>query len=259
MTQAQLSPRALATRLLICVLVGGVIWNLPVPDGVSESGWEVLAVFVAAILGFLLRPLPMAPLVLIGLVTVSATGTLTFQRALSGMGETVVWLVVAAFLIAGAVHRSGLGRRIALLMVKRLGKSTLGLGYAACGAELVLGPFVPSNTARGGGLMAPIQNSLARALGSTPDDQPRRAGEYLVLVGAHANLIAAAMFLTGMAGNVVVPRAALEVLKVDFGWATWALGSVVPGLVGMALLPLFIFRLAPPIAKPVQIGAQPAL
>ena len=49
--------------------------------------------------------------------------------------------------------------------------------------------------------MAPIVNSLSRALGSTPENQPRLAGEYLMLNGAHVNLITAAMFLTGMAAN----------------------------------------------------------
>ena len=53
----------------------------------------------------------------------------------------------------------------------------MGLGYALCASELLLGPVVPSNTARGGGIMAPIVGSLARALGSEPDKEPRRAGE----------------------------------------------------------------------------------
>ena len=52
--------------------------------------------------------------------------------------------------------------------------------------------------------MAPIVNSLARALGSTPENHPKRAGEYLMLNGSHLNLVTAAMFLTGMAANGLV-------------------------------------------------------
>jgi len=258
------STRDLAARLGACVLVGAAIWFAARPDGVTETGWHVLAVFCATIVSFLLRPLSMGPMVLISLLVLVVTGTLPFQTQtvrddatgtvtlvreglLAGYGKAVVWLVVAAFLIAGAVKRTGLGRRVALLLVARLGRSTRGLAYALCGSELLLGPIVPSNTARGGGIMAPIVGSLSRALGSTAMESPRRAGEYLVLVGAHANLITAAMFLTGMAANGLVAEAAADsLLDVEYGWGTWALGAIVPGLVGLALLPLLIERLARP-------------
>ncbi len=71
-------------------------------------------------------------------------------------------------------------------------------------------------------------------------------GPNLALVGSHANLITAAMFLTGMAANPMVAKTANAVFGVTFDWGTWALGSLVPGLVGLALLPVFIFFLAKP-------------
>ncbi|MEM6328676.1 MAG: DASS family sodium-coupled anion symporter [Planctomycetota bacterium] len=174
---------------------------------------------------------------------------LSLQNALSGFADTTTWLVVAAFLLAGAMVRSGLGRRLALTLIGRLGGTTLGLGYGIAAAELVLGPFIPSNTARGGGVMAPIVDSLSHAMNSRADHQPRRAGEYLTLVGAHTNLIAAAMFLTGMAANPLVGKAAGDVLGVTFGWGTWLLGSIVPGLFSLAVLPWLLHRLCRPAAS----------
>ena len=47
-------------------------------------------------------------------------------------------------------------------------------------------------------VMAPIVNALALALGASPGGERRQTGGYLMLCGAHANLIAAAMFFTGM-------------------------------------------------------------
>lgn len=148
----------------------------------------------------------MGVMVLGGLVTLTVTQTMTFENALSGYGNKTVWLVVAAFLIAGAVRRTGLGRRMAFMLVSLIGKSMLGFGYSLCGSELILGPVVPSNTARGGGILAPVMRSLAEALGSYPHKDPKRAGDYLTMVGAHANLITAAMFLTGMAANPLVAQ-----------------------------------------------------
>ena len=201
-------------------------------------------------------------MVLLGLISLTVTKTITMKEALSGYGDTTVWLVVAAFLIAGGVINTGLGKRIALKLVSWLGKTTLGLGYAICGAELILGPVVPSNTARGGGILAPIVNSLSIALGSTPTSNPKKAGEFLTLVGSHANLITAAMFLTGMAANPLVSKAVEDIFGIEFGWGTWALGAVVPGLISLALLPLLIFKLSKPTlsdTKSAQVEARKQL
>jgi DASS family divalent anion:Na+ symporter len=122
-----------------------------------------------------------------------------------------------------------------------------GLAYAIAATELVLAPFIPSNTARGGGIIAPIVEGLAKTLGSTPHETPRRGGAYLVQVGAHSNLVTSAMFLTAMAGNANVPPAAKTELGVDFGVTTWLQGSIVPGLVSLGLVPLVVWLLERPV------------
>lgn len=241
-------------RLSVCVIFTLILWFTPNPEGLTIQAWHFLGLFLTVILSFIVSPFPMGPMVLLGLVALSMTHTMTLKGALAGYGNSTVWLVVAAFLIAGAVRRTGLGRRIALLLVKALGKSTLGLGYALCGTELLLGPVVPSNTARGGGIIAPVMNSLSEALESYPDKEPRKAGDYLALVGAHANLITAAMFLTGMAANPLVAKAAKDVLNIEFSWGTWALGAIVPGLIGLVLLPILFYF----IAKPTLTDARAA-
>ena len=227
-------------------MVGILFWFFPVPDGVPIEGWHSFSVFIAVILSFILRPFSMGTMVIFGLMTLMLTKTLTVEKALSGYGNSTVWLVVAAFLIAGSVIKTGFGQRIALMLVKRYGRSILGLGYAMTAAELILGPIVPSNTARGGGILAPINRSLAEALDSFPEDKPERAGAYLTTLGAHANLITAAMFLTGMAANPVLAESAKVVFGIEFTWGMWALGAIVPGLLGLALLPPFIKLLTKP-------------
>ena len=55
---------------------------------------------------------------------------------------------------------SGLGRRIALFLVKFMGKRTLTLGYAIVIIDILLAPFTPSNTARTGGTVFPVIKNL---------------------------------------------------------------------------------------------------
>ncbi len=235
------------SRFAICAAIGGVLWFWPAPAGVEPEGWRVLAVFAATIISFILRPMPMAATTIIGLVILILTNTFAadskkaVEYALSGYGSAIVWLMVAAFLISGAVVETGLGRRVALMLIHRLGRSARGLAWGIGSAELVLGPFVASNTARGGGVLAPIVDSLCRTL-ARGDEVARRNGvsELMILTGSHSNLITSAMFLTGMSANAIVSQAGADIAGVEFGWNTWALGGIVPGVVGLALLPLFL-------------------
>lgn len=163
-----------------------------------------------------------------------------FEQSLKGFSSSVVWLIFAAFHLGKAVEVTQLGRRISLLMIKCFGKYTLGLAYAIVLSELLLAPFVPSNTARGGGIVLPVVQSIATTLGSSPESSPE-LGQYLILVGSHANLLSASMFLTGMAANpIVVAKANMLFPKLNFDFMTWLKGSILPGITCAILLPILL-------------------
>ena len=227
-------------RAIHPLFLGIILWMIKPPSGLDQKAYLMFIIFSSTILSILIKAIPMSTSVLIGLLLSVITNLMSLKDALIGFGDSTTWLVVIAFLIAGVIIETGLGRRIALICINLLGKTVTGLGYAICASELILGPLVPSNTARGGGIIAPIVDSISRSLGSEPQKDPEIAGEYLHLVGAHANLITAAMFLTGMAANPIISRAALEVYGIEFGWSTWALGGIIPGLIGLTGLPIFL-------------------
>ena len=238
--------------MLYPIIVGMLLWLFGAPSGLDIKAYHIFIVFISVIISILIRAVPMAVSVLTGLLFSVLVGLISLKDALKGFGDSTTWLVAIAFLIAGVVIDTGLGRRISLICIHALGKSITGLGYAICSAEFILGPLVPSNTARGGGILAPIVDSMSRTFGSSPTQSPEKAGQYLHLIGAHANLITSAMFLTGMAANPLVSKAAYDVFQIEFDWLTWALGSIVPGLVGLAGLPVLIRYLSPPTIKSIQ-------
>ena len=239
-------------KKLYPIFFGMVLWVVGPFPGLNEDGYNIFIVFVSVIISLLIRAVPMAITVLTGLTFSVLTGLISLKEALKGYSDSTTWLVVIAFLIAGAIIDTGLGKRISFLCIYGLGRSLVGLGYALCFSELILGPIIPSNTARGGGILAPIVNSMCRVLGSQPNQNPKKAGQYLHLVGAHANLITAAMFLTGMAANPLISKAAYDIFEIDFDWFNWALGAMVPGLIGLAGLPILIKYLSPPTIKSIE-------
>ncbi|KAJ3289938.1 hypothetical protein HDU76_007454, partial [Blyttiomyces sp. JEL0837] len=160
-----------------------------------------------------------------------------FNTALSGFSLPLSWLVLCSFQIGKAVEITKLGHRVSLMLVRYFGKSVLGLGYAIFASELLLGPFLPSNTARGGGIVVPIVASLNRVLGSSPTTSPS-IGRFLILCGLHANLVVSSLFLTATVANPVISDNALEILGVDFDFAQWSLGALIPGLCLILIQPV---------------------
>ena len=236
-------------RFGVPVLLGFGLWFLPVPEGVEPAGIHLLAIFLATIVGIILKPLPMGAVAMVGICLTALTGTLTITEALSGFGNRVLWLIVLAFFISRGFIKTGLGARIAYLFMALLGRRSLGLGYGLVATDLVLAPAIPSNTARAGGVVFPILRSVAEAYGSRPDDgSARRIGAFLTVVAFQGTVVTSAMFLTAMAANPLAAELASN-QGVTITWLGWAKAAIVPGLLSLIIVPWVLFRLFPPEVK----------
>jgi divalent anion:Na+ symporter, DASS family len=236
--------RKLATKIVPFALVFG-IWLVPVPAGLTKEAWNLFAVFAGAIFSVIVNAFPLLTAALLAVGAVVLTGTVDPAKAFAGFANSSVLLVVVAFLVANAVVKCGLGRRISLIVVSWFGRSTLGLGYSIFLTDALIAPAFPSNTARGG-VLYPIILSLAQSAGSTPEDAgKRRLGGYLMFCGMASLSISSALWLTATSANPIgVSLAAQYGVKIDFG--TWLLAASVPAVTTILLLPFIIYRLFPP-------------
>lgn len=237
---------ATTLRRWALVLVPGLALYFAPVGPFTEPQRHLLAIFAATILALVVRPVEMGVSVFLATVLLILTGTLGAETALAAFGNTTVWLIFAAFLFARAIHTTRLGARIAYFFISWFGRTSLTLGYSVAVSDLVLAPVVPSDTARGGGIIAPIVRSLAEALDSRPGPTANRIGAYLTLVGFHCTYTASAMFLTGMAANPLIARLAKTTAGIDMTWGRWALAASVPGLCSFALIPWLLHELSPP-------------
>ena len=232
-------------RWAVVLVPGLLLYHFPLP-GMSRPQERLFAIFVATIIALVAQPVRMGVSVLLAMTLLAITGTLAPAKVLSGFANITVWLVFTAFLFSRAVTQTGFGTRVGYLFVERFARSPLSLGYSLAAADLVLAPFIPSDTARGGGVVYPITRSVASALGSEPGPTARRIGCFLMLVSFHTTYAASAMFLTGMAANPLIAEFALKIGHVELTWGRWLSGSIVPGLLTLAIVPWLLFRLARP-------------
>jgi len=226
-------------------LVALGIWFFPVPAGLTAPAWHLFAVFAAAIASVLIGAFPLLTASMLAVGAVVMTGTITPEQAYSGFANSSVLLVVIAFIVAQAVVKSGLGRRISLFMVSRFGHSSLGLAYSIVFTDAAIAPAFPSNTARGG-VLFPIVLSVAQGAGSKPEDEEgRRLGGYLMFCSMAGLAVSSALWMTATSANPIAVQIAQQSgLEIDF--ATWILASSVPSLIAIGLLPLIVAKLFPP-------------
>jgi L-tartrate/succinate antiporter len=169
--------------------------------------------------------------------------------ALAGFSNDAVWLIFAANMFALGYEVTGLGRRIALLLAKALGRRTLGLGYAIALSDLCLAPVMPSNTARSGGTVYPIVRNIPPLYGSFPNDHPRKIGGYLLWTGFATTCVTSSMFLTALAPNLLAVDLARKIAHVDISWGMWAVGFLPVGILLFTATPLLAYFLYPPEIK----------
>lgn len=244
MSKATISLRKRILRAAPFVLALG-IWFWPIPAGLTKEAWHLFAIFAAAIVAVILNSFPLLTASLLAVSAAVLTRTVDPTKAFAGFANQSVLLVVVAFLVANAVVKSGLGKRISLLVVSIFGRSTLGLGYSIFLTDAMIAPAFPSNTARGG-VLYPIILSLAQNSGSLPDgEKNRRMGGYLMFCGMASLSLSSALWLTATSGNpIAVLLATPYGVKINFG--SWMLAASVPMLTMIALLPLVLYKLFPP-------------
>jgi anion transporter len=237
------------------LLVWLAIVLLPAPTGLNRNQWHYFAVFAAVIAGLVLESMPVGAVGVIGLTFAAVMGYVepdpnkSLRWALSGFAESTVWLIVGAFVFAIGYRKSGLGNRMALLLVRTLGRRTLGLGYAVALADLVLAPATPSNTARSGGTIYPIVSQIPKLYGSTPGPTAGRIGTYVMWTAFATTAVTSSLFLTALAPNAAALSIAKKTVGVDVTWAQWFIGFAPLGILLILLVPLLGYLICRPEVK----------
>jgi len=243
-------------RWLIVFAVAGAILLAPVPAGITVQSWRLLAVFAATIAGSIARPIPAPAMVLVGVSAIAIFQILPIEQALGGYADPIVWMVLAAFFISRGMMKTGLGRRIAFIFIKSIGRHSLGLTYALASTDALLATVIPSTGARSGGIVFPIAKSLAEAYESRPGNTARRLGAFLMTSVYQCDVIVCAMFLTGQASNPLIAKFAQQVTGIEVTYARWILASIIPAVASLILVPFVIYKIYPPEIKHTPAASE---
>ena len=229
-------------------LIGcGLLLTLPAPPGLTDSAWRTAAVLWLMAVFWTTEAIPIAATAFLPLVLFPGLGILPMADAAAPYANHIIFLSMGGFLIAVAMERCGLHRRIALAIVDKVGTRPrrLVLGFMLASAFLSMWISNTATTA----MMYPI--GMAIALLFRPQDQegPYELGICLMLGIAYAATIGGVTTLIGTPPNAVLAAAAEEILEVRIGFLDWmAVGvpiAVVFLPVGWLLLTRWIYPPGP--------------
>ena len=242
-------------RFWLPFVVGFSLYFCPTPTGLENNQWHYFAIFAAVIVGLVVESMPVAAVGLIGLTLAAISGFIekdpnkALRWALSGYSESTVWLIVGAFIFSIGYRKSGLGRRIALHLVKAMGKKTIGLAYAVTLADASIAPATPSNTARSGGTIYPIVSNIPHIYGSEPGPTAKKIGTYIMWCAFAATAVTSSMFLTALAPNIAALGIAKKTIGLDIQWSQWFFGFAPLGILLLILVPLLGYLVCKPEIK----------
>lgn len=190
---------------------------LPLPDGLSRQGGFALAALGAAVLFWAsgVQDPAMTGLLIISLLSVLRV--VSFEEAVAGFGAEFVWLLAATFIIAQGMADSGLGRRVALGILRLAGGRASTVLLALLGVVVVLSFMVPTAAGRIS-MLLPVCLGIIGAAGIRPPSNFAKA----MLVGtSHASIMAGIGLATAAGATVYAAGAFVTLIGARWTYLAW--------------------------------------
>lgn len=236
------------TPFYAILTIATILWQLKSPSGLPVEAYHTAIVFISTIAAIVANRLPTGATALIGLtafILLDPTGAGSSKKAflvsMQDFDHPLIWLIVIATLLASAFTKTGLGKRIALLLLSKFGQSTLKVAYCLGVADYLIAPGTPSNTARAS-ITSPIADSLAKEI----NEKDKKLGKFLISSSSAMNDSSAVGFSTGFAGNAALIGIATTVAGVTLDFSTWAMYLLIPALFLLAIIPFVLFKFIKP-------------
>lgn len=185
--------------LPLAIILGGLIWLMPLPQGLTPAGQGSLALFAGIFILYLTEALPLAVTSIAVAPLAVLMGIAKIGPALSSFASSSLFLMFGAFILAAGMIESNLAKRITYIILRLVGSSTTQITIGIVLANIILSFLIPSSTARTAILLPVCISiiSLFKTEGRT------RFGVNLLLTLAFTNATISAGILTATVPNPV--------------------------------------------------------
>jgi sodium-dependent dicarboxylate transporter 2/3/5 len=193
------------------------------PEGLSDTGWMTAAVGVLMAVWWATEAVPIAVTALLPIVVFPLVGIATIQDTTAPYANKVIYLFLGGFIVAFAMQRWNLHRRIALNVLQHVGgngRSLIG-GFMLAAALISMWVMNTSTTM----MLLPIAVSIIGVIHGSVDSLDEKARldfQYALLLGvAYAATIGGMATLVGTAPNALFAAFMQETYGIEIDFASW--------------------------------------
>jgi len=233
------------------LVLAAIIWLVPDVPGLSAAGKKAMAVAVFAIIIWVTQAVDDALSGLLIVFLLAALNASSLTGAFSGYSNTALWLIVIGFIMAACMEKSGLSKRIALVMVNAAGGRAIRIYWAVALVMLVMTFLVPSITARTL-LMLPIILGIGQAFNAKMGQS--NIMKALLFVVVMSGTMMSIGVLTAHVGNPITVGLIESTTHKTISWSYWFKVGGPPAFV-LAFLSVYVLQLMwPPEMKSLGEG-----
>lgn len=231
--------------------MAAIVWLTPEIAGLKVAGKASLGVAVFAIVVWVTQAVDDALSGVLIIFLLAALKATTLAGAFSGFSNTALWLIVIGFIMAACMEKSGLSKRIALVLVNAAGGSASKVYWAVALVMAVMTFLVPSITARTL-LMLPIILGIGHAFDAKPGQS--NIVKALIFIVAMSGTMMSIGVLTAHVGNPITVGLIEAATKKTISWSEWFRVGALPAF-SVAAISVFVLRLMwPPEVKSLGQG-----
>ena len=196
---------------------------MPAPEGLTENAWKVAAIVTLMAIWWATEAIPVPVTALLPLALFPLFQITSFKIAALPYANPNIYLFLGGFMLAIAIERSGLHKRMALKMILAAGSSGMKLigGFMLVAALISMFVMNTSTTL----MLLPIGLAVCSVVSTTIpglSDQDKKFFDTALMLGiAYAATIGGMSTLVGTAPNIVFSAFMIETYGVEISMIDW--------------------------------------
>jgi len=243
---------------LIAGLVGfGLTLVLPAPAGMPQAAWITAGLVVWIAAWWMTEAIPLTATALLPFLVLPSAGVMTAKDTAASYYSPILFLILGGAFIAIAIERTGLHRRLAVMILDRVGRkggpTRLLLAFMMTTGILSM---AISNTSSAL-IMMPMALAVMAGCGLAEDDHEGIAGALPIGI-AFAASIGGLGTIVGSPTNAIAVGLLDKLLGLRISFAEWSLYGLPLVFLGIPLAALIIARIQRLSAHAIDIGAARA-
>lgn len=247
------SKKKMVFILLALAAMLSMIYLTPEMVGLSFKGKVALGVGIFAIIVWITQALDDAQSGFLIIAFLVLFGAGKIGEALIGYSSTGVWIVMLGMVMAACMGDSGLSKRLALIIVSKIGKSAINLYWAISLVTLIMTFFIPSLAAKTL-LVLPIITSMGLAFGAEKGKSSLVKG--LIYIVTIAGTMYCMGIMTSHAANPISVSLLKNATGIEVGWMEWFKIGMPPALIMGLIATYIIIKLFPPDIVDISAGRE---